>query len=183
MPVHTIALLAAVGLLCLATIRVVSVLYKYHGARVVTCPETDRPAGVALDVRRVLSTGMVAAPRLRLSSCSRWPERAGCGQECLSQVEAEPEGCLVAQPSCRNGTRTKVAYSAASPSATFNGRFRSRLSWPAARLSVDIGNNPGRTAAGGTGLREAGLFRLPHRQHLGARTPGISGRSFNGFAD
>ncbi len=95
MPVHTVVLLAAIGLLCLATIRVVSVLYKYYGARVVTCPETHRSAGVALDVRRVLSTGLASAPQLRLSSCSRWPERAGCGQECLSQIEAGPEGCLV----------------------------------------------------------------------------------------
>jgi hypothetical protein len=95
MPVHTIALVVAVGLLCLASIRAVVILYKYHGRRVITCPENRRPAGVELDIRRVLSTSLVSAPRLRLSSCSRWPERAGCGQECLSQIEAGPEGCLV----------------------------------------------------------------------------------------
>jgi hypothetical protein len=32
---------------------------------------------------------------MRLSTCSRWPERAGCGQECLSQIAASPEDCLV----------------------------------------------------------------------------------------
>jgi hypothetical protein len=30
-----------------------------------------------------------------LSACSRWPERAGCGQECLSQIEAAADGCRV----------------------------------------------------------------------------------------
>jgi hypothetical protein len=32
---------------------------------------------------------------LRLADCSRWPERHDCGQECLSQIEAAPDGCLV----------------------------------------------------------------------------------------
>jgi hypothetical protein len=89
------ALLVAVGLLCMASVRVVTVLFKYHGARVITCPENHRHAGVALDTRRVLATGLISAPRLRLSSCSRWPERAGCGQECLSQIAAAPRECLV----------------------------------------------------------------------------------------
>jgi len=95
MPVHTIALLVAVGLLCLVSVRVVSIMYKYQGARVITCPENREHAGVELDIRRALSTGVVSPPRLVLASCSRWPERAGCGQECLSQIAAGPEGCLV----------------------------------------------------------------------------------------
>jgi hypothetical protein len=32
---------------------------------------------------------------LNLSECSRWPEKAGCGQECLSQIKEAPEACLV----------------------------------------------------------------------------------------
>lgn len=95
MPVHTIALLVVVGLLCLASIRTIAILYKYRGSRVITCPENQAHAGVSLDVRRVVATGLVSAPKLRLSSCSRWPERAGCGQECLSQIEAGPTDCLV----------------------------------------------------------------------------------------
>jgi hypothetical protein len=30
-----------------------------------------------------------------LRDCSRWPERQGCGQECLKQIELSPDGCLV----------------------------------------------------------------------------------------
>ena len=33
--------------------------------------------------------------KARLSSCSRWPERAGCGQECLTQIATAPDGCLL----------------------------------------------------------------------------------------
>jgi hypothetical protein len=34
-------------------------------------------------------------PTLRLKSCSRWPDRQGCAQDCLSQIEDSPEGTLV----------------------------------------------------------------------------------------
>ncbi len=95
MPVHTVALLTAIGLLCLASARVLFVLFRYQGKRVVTCPENQRPAGVALDVRPLLSTGLVSAPKLRLSTCSRWPEHADCGRDCLSEIAAGPEACLV----------------------------------------------------------------------------------------
>jgi hypothetical protein len=33
--------------------------------------------------------------KLRLEECSRWPARRNCGQECLSQIAAAPEDCLV----------------------------------------------------------------------------------------
>jgi len=69
--------------------------WKYRGRRVVTCPENERPAGVSVDTRHVVATALGRAPELRLESCSRWPERAGCGQQCLSQIEASPENCLV----------------------------------------------------------------------------------------
>jgi hypothetical protein len=32
---------------------------------------------------------------VHLKDCSRWPERAECAQECLAQVEADPEGSRV----------------------------------------------------------------------------------------
>jgi hypothetical protein len=33
--------------------------------------------------------------RIRLDQCSRWPESGHCEQECLSQIENDPEGCSV----------------------------------------------------------------------------------------
>ena len=64
--------------------------FRFRGARLVACPETHSPALVHVDAR---STGMQAIwdkRCLRLSECSRWPGRVGCGQECLSQIEARP---------------------------------------------------------------------------------------------
>jgi hypothetical protein len=42
-----------------------------------------------------MATALARPPEIRLQSCSRWPEKAGCGQECLSEIAASPEGCLV----------------------------------------------------------------------------------------
>ena len=69
--------------------------FRYRGARAIVCPENCEPAGVSVDAGHAALTAFAGRPDLRLSSCSRWPERAGCGQQCLSQIEASPDGCLV----------------------------------------------------------------------------------------
>jgi hypothetical protein len=69
---------------------------KYRGTRVVTCPETQRPVAVHVNAGRAAVDALLGGePRLRLSDCTRWPERRNCGQECLAQIEAAPENCLV----------------------------------------------------------------------------------------
>lgn len=69
----------------------------FRGKRLVTCPETKRPAAVEVDAKHAAASvfSMQDHPDLRLQDCSRWPERKDCGQECLAQIEAGPEGCLV----------------------------------------------------------------------------------------
>jgi hypothetical protein len=68
---------------------------RYRGARVVTCPETKRAAGVEVNSWHAAITALWDRPDLRLTTCSRWPERQNCGQECVAQIEAAPEDCLV----------------------------------------------------------------------------------------
>jgi hypothetical protein len=67
----------------------------YRGDRVVTCPENRRPAGVHIDAVHAAASSLGGAPKLRLFNCSRWPEKAGCGQQCLCEIQAAPEDCLV----------------------------------------------------------------------------------------
>ena len=96
MPVLEIAAgVIAVAVAFVVIGRAVRLWWKYRGARVITCPENLRPAGVSVDAAHVAANPFAKTPQLRLSSCSRWPERAGCGQQCLSQVAATPEECLV----------------------------------------------------------------------------------------
>lgn len=82
------ALLAGVGLAVRTWLRL-------RGPRVITCPDNHAPAGVDLDLRYALATGAVGRPHFRLKDCSRWPEKAGCGQMCLMEIEESPQGCLV----------------------------------------------------------------------------------------
>ena len=68
---------------------------KSRGVRVVTCPENTQPAAVKIDATHAAAKSLFSTPHLHLQNCSRWPERKDCGQACLKQIEASPEGCLV----------------------------------------------------------------------------------------
>jgi hypothetical protein len=68
---------------------------RYRGERLVTCPETHEAAAVHVNVGKVAATTMIGKQEVRLDQCSRWPEKRNCGQECLSQVNADPAHCLV----------------------------------------------------------------------------------------
>ncbi len=67
---------------------------KFRGARVVTCPETGCGAAVEIDRAHAAATYAIGETEFRLTSCTQWPERKGCEQECVSQIEASPGACL-----------------------------------------------------------------------------------------
>ncbi|HEY3348837.1 MAG TPA: hypothetical protein VGM13_03620 [Thermoanaerobaculia bacterium] len=58
----------------------------YRRRSVVTCPETGAATGIHVDAARVARSAWMGPLDLRLRACARWPERAGCGEECLSQL-------------------------------------------------------------------------------------------------
>jgi len=68
---------------------------RWRGKRVITCPETNEPQTVEVDAKHAALTAFGSSPELRLSSCTRWPERQDCGQDCLKQIENSRDGCLV----------------------------------------------------------------------------------------
>jgi hypothetical protein len=68
---------------------------QYRGTRIVTCPETGRPAVVEVDASHASMTSTVGLPDIRLENCSRWPLREQCGQECLTDLDVAPGQCLV----------------------------------------------------------------------------------------
>lgn len=97
MPVSGVWFLVAVAVVAIGVLgtRLVSAWLRFRGARVVACPENLRPAGVHVDERHAALSALKGRPELRLSACSRWPERRDCGQACLAMIEASPENCLV----------------------------------------------------------------------------------------
>lgn len=94
----TFLLLLLIGLLVMVypALRAAARTYfRFRGTRVITCPQTGRPAAVEVDSRLAARTASLSRPFLQLEQCSRWPERQDCGQWCLPQIESAPEDCLV----------------------------------------------------------------------------------------
>ena len=94
-------LLVIVGMLLIAGTSIGLILatrtyLKYRGKGLVTCPETRNPAAVHVNAGKAAVDVLEGKHvRIRLDQCSHWPERERCGQECLSQIENDPEGCSV----------------------------------------------------------------------------------------
>jgi hypothetical protein len=79
-----------VVLLVYRAIHGIRVYFRSRGTRLVTCPETHQGAVVELAARSMGMQAILDEPCLRISECSRWPMREGCGQECLRQLETHP---------------------------------------------------------------------------------------------
>jgi type II secretory pathway pseudopilin PulG len=90
-----VAILLVVVILAVSASLLVRQYLRWRAVRVVTCPETQLHAAVKVNALRATRNSLRAHPALRLSECSRWPERAGCGQECLKELQAAPDDCLV----------------------------------------------------------------------------------------
>jgi len=64
--------------------------WRYHGLMLVTCPETRKPAAVRVATFRAALSKFLNKGQIRLSACSRWPERSDCHQDCVCQIEPDP---------------------------------------------------------------------------------------------
>jgi hypothetical protein len=65
--------------------------YKNRGRQPVTCPDSGEPVDVEVDRKFAFWTALRGQEHSRLQSCSRWPEKGDCGQECLQQIDPSPE--------------------------------------------------------------------------------------------
>lgn len=63
---------------------------QFSAPRAVICPETHQQVGVTIDARHAAVTGLRDQSDFRLSDCTRWPERADCGQDCLPEALRNP---------------------------------------------------------------------------------------------
>jgi hypothetical protein len=91
-----VVLYVTVGALYRALACYARAYLKMRGKRVVVCPETRRHVAVEVDAARAAATAAAGGePELRLRSCTRWPERSDCDQDCVHQIERAPEDCAV----------------------------------------------------------------------------------------
>lgn len=60
---------------------------KRSGTRQVMCPATDVLATVTLDRWHAVRMHALGDAELRVKSCTCWPERCDCEQQCLTEIE------------------------------------------------------------------------------------------------
>ena len=82
-----VAPIAAVGALYVVVPVVTDAYRRFRGTKVVICPETHAPAEIQLDVGQAAASMATGPPDLKVTRCSRWPERHYCDQACAKQVE------------------------------------------------------------------------------------------------
>jgi len=90
--IYVVAVFAAVA--AFFVIVATRVYLKYRGVRVITCPETHKPAAVVVDATHAALSAAWDRTDLRLQSCSRWPEKKGCDEACLKEITEAPADCL-----------------------------------------------------------------------------------------
>lgn len=110
-------LLAALSLVAAMFLKT---YFRTQGSYVVQCPENKQRAVVTLDGGHAAATGISGTPELRLSACSRWPGKLGCGQECVAQIAASPEDCRL---------RSVLAKWYAGKSCAICGNFFGEVDW------------------------------------------------------
>lgn len=85
----------ALGIMIFVSVKALRAYFRARGKRLVTCPETHCTAAVELDATGATLRAFRGGTYLCLQDCSRWPEKQGCAQDCLAEVAALGQGCLV----------------------------------------------------------------------------------------
>lgn len=65
-----------------------SAFFDYRHRKPVRCPVTGEGAWVLVNAPRAGVTAAFGHPALRVRSCSLWPPRDDCGQDCLAKLKA-----------------------------------------------------------------------------------------------
>ncbi len=97
--------------------------FKNAGRRSVTCPENHRQADVELDRKFAFWTALRGQEHTRAESCSRWPAKRDCGQECLAQVDPTPENLEHMLTTWSQGKACAICDRSLTPSDWRQGRL------------------------------------------------------------
>ena len=97
--------------------------FRNRGRQSVICPENGEPVDVEMDSKYVFWNAYRGQEHTRLQSCSRWPEKGDCGQECLAQLEPSPENVERLMVSWYKGKVCAICTRAITPSDWRRGRL------------------------------------------------------------
>lgn len=89
-PGLVIGAILALGVVYVLLPVVVGAFRRYRGTKTLRCPETGDHAEVDLDERHATFTAAFKKPDLRVTQCSRWPEKDSCDEDCLHEPVNQP---------------------------------------------------------------------------------------------
>ena len=90
--------------------------YKNRGRQPVACPDSGEAVEVEVDRKFAFWTALRGQEHSRLQSCTRWPEKGDCGQECLEQINPSPENIERLLTKWYEGKSCAICTRALSPS-------------------------------------------------------------------
>jgi hypothetical protein len=99
--------------------------FRNRGRLAAVCPESHAPVNIEVDNNYAFWTALRGVEHSRLKSCTRWPEKGDCGQECLAQVEPSPENVEKLMLKWYKGKTCAICARAITPPDW----RRSRLAW------------------------------------------------------
>jgi hypothetical protein len=97
--------------------------YRNRGRQTVICPETGEPVDVEMDNKYAFWTAWRGQEHTRLQSCTRWPEKGDCGQECQAQLDPSPENVERLMLGWHQGKTCGICARAITPSEWRRGRL------------------------------------------------------------
>ncbi|MFQ5930694.1 MAG: hypothetical protein ACE5MK_13460 [Acidobacteriota bacterium] len=80
-----VAVIIALGGLYVLFPLVLHTFQRYRHKKVVTCPQTGGLAEVDVNSRRAAFSSAFGRVRLRVKSCTLWPKRKGCAEDCVKE--------------------------------------------------------------------------------------------------
>jgi hypothetical protein len=97
--------------------------YRNRGRQAAICPENGEPVNVEVDNKYAFWTAWRGQEHTRLQSCTRWPEKGDCGQECLAQLDPSPENVERLMLGWYRGKTCAICTRAITPSDWRRGRL------------------------------------------------------------
>jgi hypothetical protein len=91
-----LAILGLGGVFVLLPVALSS-FFEHRGSKTVLCPETGGPATIEVDAGRATRGAIFGLVRLSVERCSRWPQRSGCAQGCVTPPAAQDASADPAQ--------------------------------------------------------------------------------------
>ncbi len=97
--------------------------FQNRGRQSAICPENGAPVDIEVDRKYAFWTAWRGQEHSRLQSCTRWPEKGDCGQECLAQVDPSPENVERLMLGWHKGKSCAVCTRAITPADWRRGRL------------------------------------------------------------